>query len=91
MYLNPLYRRFSRIAFLFIIVFNLGINLNGVQAQKLNLKEKINAIKNKNPDLLAGIETKSNAILKRKYLYAINFAFKNISLNVSNNLEAISG
>jgi hypothetical protein len=45
MYLNPLYRRFRRIAFLFIIVFNLGINLNGVQAQKHNLKEKINAIK----------------------------------------------
>ena len=45
MYLNPLYRRFRRIAFLFIIVFNLGINLNGVHAQKLNLKQKINAIK----------------------------------------------
>lgn len=64
MYLNPLYKRFSRIAFLFIIVFNLGINLNGVQAQKLNLKEKINAIKW--PSILKGKKISLDDSLKQQ-------------------------
>ena len=64
MYLNPLYRRFSRIAFLFIIVFNLGINLNGVQAQKLNLKDKINAIKW--PSILQGKKISIDDSLKQQ-------------------------
>jgi hypothetical protein len=52
--------------------------------QQLDLSvEKINAIKNKQTDLLAGIEEKSNAILKRKYLYAINFAVTNKNYEVS--------
>ena len=52
--------------------------------QQLDLTvEKINAIKNNQSDLLAGIETKSNAILKRKYLYAINFAFTNNNYEVA--------
>ena len=52
--------------------------------QQLDLSvERINAIKNKQTDLLAGIEEKSNAILKRKYLYAINFAVTNKNYEVS--------
>lgn len=52
--------------------------------QQLDLSvERINAIKNKQPNLLAGIEEKSNIILKRKYLYAINFAVTNKTYEVS--------
>ena len=64
MYLNPLYRRFSRIAFLFILVFNLGINLNEVHAQKLNLKQKINAIKW--PSILQGKKISLDDSLKQQ-------------------------
>lgn len=45
MYLNPLYKSIGRIAFLFLIVFLIGVNLNEVQAQKFNLKQKFNALK----------------------------------------------
>ena len=52
--------------------------------QQLDLTvEKINAIKNKQNDLLAGIEEKANVVLKRKYLYAINFAVTNKDYEVS--------
>lgn len=52
--------------------------------QQLDLSvERINAIKNKQPNLLAVIEEKSNVILKRKYLYAINFAVTNKTYEVS--------
>lgn len=44
---------------------------------------KINALKNKQTDMIASIEEKSNAILKRKYLYAINFAITNKEYEVS--------
>ena len=44
---------------------------------------KINALKNKQMDLIASIDEKSNAILKRKYLYAINFAVTNKEYEVS--------
>ena len=64
MYLNPLYRRFSRIAFLFIIVFNLVFNLNEVHAQKLNLKQKINAIKW--PSILQGKKITLDDSLKQQ-------------------------
>lgn len=45
--------------------------------------EKINAVKNKQTELLAVIEEKSNVILKRKYLYAINFAVTNKDYEVA--------
>jgi hypothetical protein len=52
--------------------------------QQLDLSvERINAIKNKQTNLLAGIEEKSNVVLKRKYLYAINFAVTNKNYEVS--------
>jgi hypothetical protein len=52
--------------------------------QQLDLTvEKINAIKNKQTDLLGRIEEKSNAILKRKYLYAINFSVTNKDYEVA--------
>ena len=44
---------------------------------------KINALKSKKTDLIASIEEKSNAILKRKYLYAINFAITNKEYEVA--------
>lgn len=44
---------------------------------------KIKAIKNKQTDLIASIDEKSNAILKRKYLYAINFAVTNKEYEVA--------
>ncbi len=44
---------------------------------------KIKAQKNKQMDLIASIEEKSNAILKRKYLYAINFAVTNKDYEVA--------
>jgi hypothetical protein len=45
MYLHSLYKCFGRIAFLFFIVLLIGVNLNEVQAQKLNFKQKFNALK----------------------------------------------
>lgn len=45
--------------------------------------EKINAIKNKQTKSLATIQEKANAITKRKYLYAINFAVTNKDFEVS--------
>jgi len=44
---------------------------------------KINALKNKQLDLIASIEEKSNVITKRKYLYAINFAVTNKDYEVA--------
>lgn len=44
---------------------------------------KIKALKNKQTDLIASIDEKSNAILKRKYLYAINFAVTNKEYEVA--------
>ena len=44
---------------------------------------KINALKNKQMDLIASIDEKSNVILKRKYLYAINFAVTNKEYEVA--------
>jgi hypothetical protein len=44
---------------------------------------KINALKNKQMDLIASIEEKSNAVTKRKYLYAINFAVTNKEYEVA--------
>jgi hypothetical protein len=44
---------------------------------------KIKALKNKQTDLIASIDEKSNAILKRKYLYAINFAVTNKDYEVA--------
>jgi hypothetical protein len=44
---------------------------------------KINALKTKKMDLIASIDEKSNAILKRKYLYAINFAITNKEYEVA--------
>ena len=44
---------------------------------------KINALKNKQIDLIASIEEKSNVIMKRKYLYAINFAVTNKDYEVA--------
>jgi hypothetical protein len=44
---------------------------------------KINALKNKQMDLIASIEEKSNVITKRKYLYAINFAVTNKDYEVA--------
>jgi len=44
---------------------------------------KINALKSKQMDLIASIEEKSNAITKRKYLYAINFAVTNKDYEVA--------
>ena len=44
---------------------------------------KINALKNKQMGLIASIDEKSNAILKRKYLYAINFAITNKEYEVA--------
>jgi len=44
---------------------------------------KINALKNKQLDLFASIEEKSNVITKRKYLYAINFAVTNKDYEVA--------
>jgi len=46
--------------------------------QQLDLTvARINAIKNMQTNLVAEIDTKSDAITKRKYLYAINFAVTN--------------
>jgi hypothetical protein len=44
---------------------------------------KLKAQKNKQLDLIASIDEKSNAILKRKYLYAINFAVTNKEYEVA--------
>jgi hypothetical protein len=44
---------------------------------------KIKAQRNKQMDLIASIQEKSNAILKRKYLYAINFAVTNKDYEVA--------
>ena len=44
---------------------------------------KINALKTKQMGLIASIDEKSNAILKRKYLYAINFAITNKEYEVA--------
>lgn len=44
---------------------------------------KINALKSKQMDLIASIEEKSNVIMKRKYLYAINFAVTNKDYEVA--------
>jgi hypothetical protein len=44
---------------------------------------KINALKNKQMDLIASIEEKSSVITKRKYLYAINFAVTNKEYEVA--------
>jgi hypothetical protein len=44
---------------------------------------KIKALKNKQAGFIASIEEKSNAILKRKYLYAINFAVTNKDYEVA--------
>ena len=44
---------------------------------------KINALKNKQMDLIASIEEKSSVITKRKYLYAINFAVTNKNYEVA--------
>ncbi len=44
---------------------------------------KINALKNKQMDLIASIEEKSSVITKRKYLYAINFAVTNKDYEVA--------
>jgi hypothetical protein len=44
---------------------------------------KINALKTNQMDLIASINEKSNAILKRKYLYAINFAVTNKEYEVA--------
>lgn len=44
---------------------------------------KIKALKNKQTNLIASIQEKSNAILKRKYLYAINFAVSNKDYEVA--------
>jgi len=44
---------------------------------------KIKALKNKQADLITSIEEKSNAIMKRKYLYAINFAVTNKEYEVA--------
>jgi len=52
--------------------------------QQLELTvSKINALKSKQMDLIASIEEKSNAITKRKYLYAINFAVTNKDYEVA--------
>ncbi len=52
--------------------------------QQLELTvSKINALKNKQMDLIASIEEKSNVIMKRKYLYAINFAVTNKDYEVA--------
>lgn len=68
---NELYEKYKKISSRF-------------NEQQLDLTvEKINAIKNKQTDLLAGIQEKSNAILKRKYLYAINFAVTNKDYEVA--------
>lgn len=51
---------------------------------QLNLtEERINAIRNNKTQLLAENEEKSNAVLKRKYLYAINFAVTNKEYEVA--------
>ena len=51
---------------------------------QLNLtEERINAIRNHKTQLLAENEEKSNAVLKRKYLYAINFAVTNKEYEVA--------
>ena len=44
---------------------------------------KLKAQKNKQMDLVASIQEKSNAIMKRKYLYAINFAVTNKDYEVA--------
>ena len=44
---------------------------------------KIKALKNKQTNLIASIQEKSNAILKKKYLYAINFAVSNKDYEVA--------
>ncbi len=44
---------------------------------------KIKALKNKQTNLIASIDEKSNGILKRKYLYAINFAVTNKEYEVA--------
>ena len=44
---------------------------------------KLKAQKNKQLDVIASIDEKSNAILKRKYLYAINFAVTNKEYEVA--------
>ena len=52
--------------------------------QQLDLTvARINAIKNKQTNLVAEIDTKSDAITKRKYLYAINFAVSNKDYDVA--------
>ena len=44
---------------------------------------KLKAQKNKQFDVIASIDEKSNVILKRKYLYAINFAVTNKEYEVA--------
>ena len=53
------------------------------EQQLENTDAKINALKNKQMDLIASIEEKSSVITKRKYLYAINFAVTNKDYEVA--------
>jgi hypothetical protein len=58
-------------------------------SSKLNVRqlelmvERMNANRNNNVKLSANKETEYNAVLKRKYLYAINFAVNNANYEVS--------
>jgi hypothetical protein len=68
---NDLYENFKKIS-------------SKYNEQQLELTvARINALKNKQMDLIASIDEKSNAILKRKYLYAINFAVTNKEYEVA--------
>ena len=68
---NDLYENFKKIS-------------SKYNEQQLELTvAKINALKTKQMDLIASIDEKSNAILKRKYLYAINFAVTNKEYEVA--------
>ncbi len=68
---NDLYENFKKIS-------------SKYNEQQLELTvAKINALKTKKMDLIASIDEKSNAILKRKYLYAINFAITNKEYEVA--------
>ena len=68
---NDLYENFKKIS-------------SKYNEQQLELTvAKINALKTKQMDLIASIDEKSNAILKRKYLYTINFAVTNKEYEVA--------
>ena len=64
MFVNPLYKKFTFIAFSILIIFIISSYNNEVYAQKLNLKQKIASIKW--PSILQGKRISLDDTLKQE-------------------------